>query len=144
VARYHRLSTTNSTFKRHVASLPEHKKLLEALGFAKRGTFWEWQNLAQKLESSKKSELSFKEEEVEQSHTRAVYFDVLRMSVVLLESYLRSDDSIDDDFSDTMSNFRAVTRIAEVPIEHQDKERHQLPEVISSGGIHVFIEGCCY
>eukprot|EP00603_Paraphysomonas_imperforata_P013659 CAMPEP_0114471850 /NCGR_PEP_ID=MMETSP0104-20121206/12059_1 /TAXON_ID=37642 ORGANISM="Paraphysomonas imperforata, Strain PA2" /NCGR_SAMPLE_ID=MMETSP0104 /ASSEMBLY_ACC=CAM_ASM_000202 /LENGTH=383 /DNA_ID=CAMNT_0001645777 /DNA_START=334 /DNA_END=1485 /DNA_ORIENTATION=+ len=87
VSRYHRLSTTNSTFKSNVASLPHHEKLLEALGFQKRGVFWEWQN-----SSSSKGNVSpltnnsgHASSSPPTSPSKEVYFDVLRESIVALE-----------------------------------------------------------
>lgn len=99
--RYHRLSTANSTFKSSVASLLDHEKLLEALGFQKRGTFWEWQTAPPNSSSSgsnsstKNSQMSQKEakgntEESLRLASRDVYFIVLQESILLLEARLNA------------------------------------------------------
>lgn len=82
ISRYHRLSTANSTFKASVSSISDHEVLLEALGFSKKGSFWEWQ-MQRKVDIS---------ENKNSRSSKTTYLETLPKCVELLESCLSNID----------------------------------------------------
>ena len=66
-----------------MASLIQHETLLEALGFQKRGAFWEWQHNARNQSQTKDASVE---------SARDLYFSAIRESVSLLENAINSLD----------------------------------------------------
>ena len=82
-----------------MASLLNHEKLLESLGFQKRGTFWEWQSASPNSSgTSRKSTQNNKEtqnsEESLHLALKDIYFTVLQESITLLEARLSAGVTI--------------------------------------------------